>query len=59
MISGTVNKKPLSPQNYHQGFEEAIEEFDRFEQVKKRLNQIKAYQQLKKGQAFLDLIEAA
>lgn len=59
MISTTVNKKPLSPKNYQEGFQEALQEFDRYEQVKKRLYQIKAYQQLKKGEGFLEMIEAA
>ncbi len=49
----------LSPKVYQRGFQEAIQEFDRYEQIKRRLNQIKACQQLKKGEAFLKLIEAA
>ena len=59
MISNTLTKEVLSPKVYQQGFQEAILEFERFEQIKKRLNQIKAYQQLKKGEHFLELIEAA
>lgn len=59
MIPNTTKHNVLSPEVYQQGFQEAIQEFERFEQVKKRLSQIKAYQQLKKGEAFLELIEAA
>lgn len=59
MIPTTAKREILSPKVYQQGFEEALQEFEHFEQVKKRLSQIKAYQQLKRGEAFLDLIEAA
>lgn len=59
MTPATTKKGILSPKVYQKGFEEAIQEFEHFEQVKKRLNLIKAYRQLKRGEAFLDLIEAA
>ena len=59
MIPTTSKRGVLSPKIYQQGFQEAIVEFERFEQIKKRLNQIKAYQQLKKGEHFLEYIEAA
>ncbi|WP_420385017.1 hypothetical protein [Roseivirga sp.] len=59
MIPTTTKKEILSPKVYQKGFQEALEEYEHFELVKKRLNQIKAYQHLKRGEAFLDLIEAA
>ena len=59
MIPSTTKKEILSPKVYQKGFQKALEEYEHFELVKKRLNQIKAYQQLKRGEAFLEIIEAA
>ncbi|KYG78278.1 MULTISPECIES: hypothetical protein [Roseivirga] len=59
MIPTTTKKAVLSPEVYQQGFQKALQEFEHYEQVKKRLNQIKAYQQLKRGEGFLELIDAA
>ncbi|MFY0593342.1 hypothetical protein [Roseivirga sp.] len=51
---GTVS----SPKSYKTGFQKAQQEYERFLEIKNRLNQIKAYQQLKQGELFLELIEA-
>lgn len=59
MIPTKIKKEILSPKVYHKGFQEAIQEYEHFELVKKRLNLIRAYRQLKKGETFLELIEAA
>ncbi len=53
-----IEKVIYSPNAYKRGFQMAQQEYDRFLEVKKRLNQIKAYQQLKQGELFLELIEA-
>jgi len=47
-----------SPIAYKRGFQIAQQEYDRFLEINSRLNQIKAYQQLKQGELFLELIEA-
>lgn len=47
-----------SPKAYKNGFQKAQLEYERFLEVKNRLNQIKAYQQLKQGELFLEVIEA-
>lgn len=47
-----------SPKAYRMGFQMARQEYDRFLEVKNRLNQMKAYQQLKQGELFLEVIEA-
>lgn len=47
-----------SPNTYKRGFQIAQQEYDRFLEINNRLNQIKAYQQLKQGELFLELIEA-
>lgn len=52
-INGVIN----SPKAYQKGFQMALQEYERFLEVKNRLNQIKAYQQLKQGQLFLEVIE--
>lgn len=46
-----------SPKTYRTGFQKAQQEYERFLEIKNRLNQIKAYQQLKQGELFLELIE--
>lgn len=47
-----------SPNAYRRGFQIAQQEYDRFLEINNRLNQMKAYQQLKQGELFLELIEA-
>ncbi len=47
-----------SPIAYKRGFQIAQQEYDHFIEINNRLKQIKAYQQLKQGQLFLELIEA-
>lgn len=47
-----------SPVEYKIGFQMAQQEYDRFLEINNRLNQIKAYQQLRQGELFLELIEA-
>ena len=46
-----------SPGNYKKGFQLAQQEYEKFLEVQNRLNQIKAFQQLKKGELFLEVIE--
>ncbi len=46
-----------SPSKYRKGFLQAQQEYDRFLEVQNRLNQIKAFQQLKRGESFLEAIE--
>ena len=46
-----------SARTYQKGFQLAQQEFERFISVKNRLNQIKAYQQLRQGELFLEVIE--
>ena len=46
-----------SPSNYKKGFQLAQQEYERFLEVQNRLYQIKAFQQLKKGELFLEAIE--
>ncbi|MFT6871264.1 MAG: hypothetical protein ACJAVN_000261 [Roseivirga sp.] len=53
-IEGVIH----SPIAYKRGFQIAQQEYDRFLEINSRLNQIKAYQQLKQGELFLELIEA-
>ncbi len=47
-----------SPMAYKNGFQKAQQEYERFLEIKNRLNQIKARQQLKQGELFLEVIEA-
>ena len=47
-----------SPKAYRRGFQKAQQEYERFLEIKNRLNQIKAYQQLKQGELFLEVIES-
>ncbi|WP_176723305.1 hypothetical protein [Roseivirga misakiensis] len=53
-----MKRSVSSPKSYKTGFQKAQQEYERFLEVKNRLNQIKAYQQLKQGELFLELIEA-
>jgi len=46
-----------SPSNYRKGFQLAQQEYDRFLEAQNRLKQIRAFQQLKKGELFLEAIE--
>ncbi|GEM_PF-996629 len=45
-----------SPSNYRKGFQLAQVEYERFLEIQNRLNQIKAFQQLKNGELFLETI---
>lgn len=54
----TIERVIHSPNAYKKGFQIAQQEYDRFLEVRNRLNQIKAYQQLKQGELFLEFIEA-
>ncbi len=54
----TIERVINSPKAYRKGFQMAQQEYDRFLEVKNRLNQMKAYQQLKQGELFLEVIEA-
>lgn len=53
-IQGVIH----SPNVYKRGFQIAQQEYDHFIEINNRLKQIKAYQQLKQGELFLELIEA-
>ena len=57
MKFGNFDKIIQSPKAYQLGFQLAQEEYERFLEIKNRLNQIKAYQQLKRGELFLEAIE--
>ena len=46
-----------SPSNYRKGFQLAQQEYERFLEVQNRLNQIKAFKQLKNGELFLETID--
>lgn len=52
-----INEAIKSPKAYRRGFQMAQQEYERFLEVRNRLNQIKAYQQLKQGELFLEVIE--
>jgi hypothetical protein len=52
-----VKKNRMSPADYENGFNVALKEFDFFEQLKNRLRSIRATQQLKNGELFLNTIE--
>lgn len=52
-----VNRKAMSPEDYQTGFNLARQEFDFFQRLKNRLNSIRATQQLKNGELFLETIE--
>lgn len=46
-----------SPKAYRKGFQLAQQEYEKFLEVKNRLNLIKGHQQLKNGELFLEVIE--
>ena len=51
-----IGKVINSPSKYRKGFQIAQQEYERFLEVQNRLNQIKAFQQLKNGEPFLETI---
>ena len=52
-----MKKRFISPKEYHAGFQAAQREFEFFVQLTNRLKSIRAIQQLKSGQLFLETIE--
>ncbi len=52
-----VSRRAVSPEDYQTGFKLARQEFEFFVRLKNRLNSIRATQQLKNGELFLETIE--
>lgn len=52
-----VRRRSVSPEDYQTGFNVAQREFEFFVQLKNRLRSIRATQQLKNGELFLEAIE--
>jgi hypothetical protein len=57
MIKRKLKRNAISPEDYQAGFNVAQKEFEFFVQLKNRLQSIRATQQLKNGQLFLEAIE--
>lgn len=52
-----MRRHNLSPKDYQTGFQIAQQEFEFFVQLNNRLKAIRAIQQLKRGQLFLEAID--
>lgn len=52
-----VSRRAVSPEDYQTGFNQAQKEFEFFVRLKNRLQSIRATQQLKNGELFLETIE--
>ncbi len=52
-----ASRREVSPEDYQTGFRLARKEFEFFVRLKNRLQSIRATQQLKNGELFLETIE--
>ena len=53
MISKFSKPEVLSPEVYQKGFQEALQELDRYETIKNRLLTIRAHRKLIAGETFV------
>lgn len=53
MINKLSKTAALSPEMYQRGFQEALQELERYEEIKNRLITIRAHQKLMAGETFM------